>query len=312
MVEDVHAIVNPISGGGRTRHRWPRLATALEANGWKVRTHVTSAPGEATRIATDVLQAGARQVVSVGGDGTANEIANGFFREGQAIAPEAVLSIVPMGTGNDFGRSLGIQNTAEAVAAILEGHVCPIDVGVADYRVGDHRQRRCFISAADVGIGALATARVNRSRKLLGSFLTYLVGAAQAIRTFEPQAARVVVDGVALTEGRIDIVLIANGRFHGGGMRVAPMAQMSDGCLDVFVLRQVPKQTLLLSLLPRVRAGTHVGHPAVQYIRGRDIQVQATGLPFEMDGEYLGITDVRIRVLTQALRVRVPRASACP
>jgi diacylglycerol kinase (ATP) len=311
VVAEIHAIVNPISGGGRTRRRWPRLAEALEANGWTVRSHVTTAPGEATSIATELLHAGARELLSVGGDGTANEVANGFFRDGQLIAPEAVLSVMPTGTGHDFGRNIGIPNTTDALTTLSTGRICRIDVGLADYQVSNQRQSRCFLNAADVGVGALAVARSTGSRKLLGGFFTYAFSAAQAIRTFEAQPARVVVDGVTLSEGPIAIVLMANGRFHGGGMRVAPMAEMTDGFLNVFVLRQVPKHILLLSLLPRVRAGRHVGHPAVKYTRGRDVQVYAPGLPLEMDGEYLGITDVRTRVLTQALRVRVPSTAAC-
>jgi len=312
LANELHAIVNPIAGSGCTRRRWPRLAATLGAIGWQVRSYVTSAPGDATRIARSLLHAGARELLSVGGDGTANEIANGFFGDGEAFSPEAVLSIMPTGTGHDFGRSVGIRDTSEAVAALSAGRVCPVDVGFADYHVGDRRQSRCFINAADVGIGAVAAAKINRSRKLAGGFLTYLFGAVRAIVTFQARSAQVVVDGATLSDGPISMVLIANGRFHAGGMRMAPTAQMADGFLEVLVLRKVSRLALLLSLLPRAYAGTHVRHPGIRYARGRDVQVRATGLPLEMDGEQPGTTDVRIRVLPRALRVRVPRANDCP
>jgi len=312
MPRELHAIVNPMSGGGRTRRQWPLVVTTLETIGWTVRSHLTSAPGEATDIARELLSGGARELLSVGGDGTANEVINGFFRDGEALAPDAVLSVLPMGTGHDFGRSIGLSDTAGAVAALAHGHVCQIDVGVADYQVGSGRSSRCFINAADVGIGAFAAAFINRSPRRLGAFLTYLGGAARAIMTFESQSARIVVDGATVHEGAADMVLIANGRFHGGGMHLAPMAQMADGLFEVFVLSAMPKHTLLLSLLPRAYRGTHPGHPAVRYLRGRDVAVHAAGLPLEVDGEQPGTTDAHLRVLPQALRVRVPADATCP
>ena len=312
MPRELHAIVNPMSGGGRTRRQWPHVVSQLEKLGWTVRSHVTSTPGQATGIARELLSTGTGELLSVGGDGTANEIANGFFRDGAALAPEAVLSVLPMGTGHDFGRSIGVCETADAVAALSQGHVCPIDVGVAEYQVGSGRATRYFVNVADVGIGALATAKINRAPKVLGAFATYLAGAARAIMTFESRPARIVVDGTTVTEGPIHMVLIANGRFGGGGMRLAPMAQMADGLFDVFVLPAVPKHTLLLSLLPRAYRGTHPGHPALQYVRGRIVEVHAAGLPLEIDGEQPGTTDAHLRILPQALRVRVPAGRTCP
>jgi diacylglycerol kinase (ATP) len=312
VARELHAIVNPMSGGGRTRRQWPRVAATLETIGWTVRSHVTSAPGQAARIARELLSAGARELLSVGGDGTANEIANGFFCDGEAVAPDAVLSVLPTGTGHDFGRSIGVRTAADAVAALAQGRICRIDVGMVEYQVGDGRERRCFVNAADVGIGAFAAATINRSPKLLGAFLTYLAGTARAIMRFESQAARVVVDGATVSEGAVDMVLIANGRFHGGGMRLAPMAQMADGFFEVYVLHAIPKHTLFLSLLPRAYTGRHMGYPAVQYVRGRDVEVQAAGLPLEVDGEQPGTSDIHVRLLPQALRIRVPSGNACP
>ena len=306
MATEIHAIVNPISGAGRTRRQWPRLATALETMGWRVHSYVTSAPGEATRIAAGLLRTGARELLSVGGDGTVNEVANGFFHQGQPLAPEAVLSVMPTGTGHDFGRNIGMPRTPAALATLAAGRISTIDVGCVEFKTDGRPYTRCFLNAADLGLGALTAARSTGARKLLGSFFTYVVSAVQAIGTFQAQPVRVVVDGTMLSDGPTAIVLVANGRFHGGGMRLAPMAQMADGWLDVFVLRNVSKPILLLSLLPRARAGRHVGHPAVHYARGREVRVYGSRLPLETDGEYLGSTDVRIRVLPQALRIRVP------
>jgi len=306
----IHAIVNPRSGAGWTRWRWPRIAQRLDGAGVVVRSYVTSAPDEATRLTRDLLCAGVPEILSVGGDGTANEVANGFLRDGRPIAPDAVLSLMPTGTGHDFARSLGIASTTDALAALLDGHVRAVDVGWIDYRGPDGRAQRCFVNAADVGIGAVAAARINRSSKLLGGFLTYLVGAARTIVTARPRLARVVIDGVPVLDGPVQMILIANGGFHAGGMRMAPGASLTDGQFEVLVLQGVPRTALLGSILPRAYRGTHIRHPAIVYGRGREVEVSADEpLPFEMDGESPGTTDLTARVLPGALRVRVPHAA---
>jgi diacylglycerol kinase family enzyme len=196
------------------------------------------------------------------------------------------------------------------VAALLDGRVCAVDVGWIEYRGPDGRAQRGFVNAADVGIGAVAAARINRSSKLLGGFLTYLVGAARTIVTAHPRLARVVVDGGTGVDGPVQMILIANGAFHAGGMRMAPGASLTDGQFDVLVLQGVPRTALLGAILPRAYRGTHIRHPAIMYRRGREVAVSADEpLLFEMDGESPGTTDLTARVLPGALRVRVPHAA---
>jgi len=310
LEDEIHAIVNPASGAGRTRLRWPRLARRIEALGARVYSYFTQGPGDATRIARCLLERGVRELLSVGGDGTANEVANGFFSDGEALRADAILSVMPTGTGHDFARSLGIRSVAQAVETLRNGVVTRIDLGLASYRGAGGRETRCFVNAADVGLGAATAAAINRSRKILGGLLTYLLGAVRGIVLFEPDLAQVTVDGGRVSEGPTHMVLIANGRFHAGGMRMAPGARMSDGLLEVLVLEQVSRLALVATILPRAYAGTHVTHRAIRQQRGREVEVRAPrALPFEMDGEQPGTTDLRIRILPNALSVRVPPAA---
>ena len=306
MLGDLRVIINPVSGAGWTGRNWPALAERLEAMGWRLHCHITAAPGEATAVVAHWLRSGAREILSVGGDGTANEVANGFFAEGRPLAPDAVLSVLPAGTGRDFARNLGLLRMADALAALAGQRVGVIDVGRALVREHGRERERCFLNAADMGVGALAAARAAGRRKRLGGGFTYLFSAVQAIRTFQPQTARVLVDGALLSQGATAVVLIANGRFHGGGIPVAPLARMDDGRLDVFVLPAVSRARLALSLLPQVRRGRHMGHPAVRHAQGQAVQVNATTLPVELDGEYLGLAEVTVSLLPNALRVRLP------
>ncbi len=303
--EELQVIVNPAAGAGRTARRWPRLREELLALGLRCAAYLTEGPGWATRKVRELLRAGAREIAVVGGDGTVNEVANGFFENGTPLAPEAVLSVLPSGTGHDFARSLGISSLRAALRALESGEVRSIDIGAATFRNGGETRARYFVNAADVGLGAAAAARVNRSRKLVGGLLTYIAGAIGALVSFRSQALRVTADGETLLQGPSDMVLVANGRFHAGGMRMAPVADLSDGWLEVYALRHVSRWRLLLEILPLAALGRHVGHPALCYRRARHVEVScASPLLFEMDGEQPGTTDVQIRVVPASLRVR--------
>lgn len=307
---ELTVIINPVSGNGRAGRRWPEIARRMRARGISLVEHRTTGPGDAERLARTALIGGAREIVVVGGDGTANEVVNGFFDDGQPVAPDAVLSVVPCGTGRDFARSLGIRSIEEAVDLIGTGPVAAIDVGHVTYHNDGKPTSRYFVNCADVGLGAETAALINRSSKALGGLLAYLLGAVRTIVTFRGQVARVRVDGQDIHHDRMGMVVLANGRYHAGGMFMAPDASMTDGEFDILVLRDVPKPVLLGSLLPRVYRGKHIGHPAVFHCRGRQVDVIADGvLPFEADGEQPGTTDLRAVVLPAALSVRIPPAA---
>jgi diacylglycerol kinase family enzyme len=160
---------------------------------------------------------------------------------------------------------------------------------------------------ADVGLGAAVAARIERSSKRLGGLLTYLIGAASTMLVFHGKPATVTVDGQVIYDGRVGMVVLANGRFHAGGMRMAPMASPADGRFEVLVLEDVPRPVLLGSLLPRVYRGTHISHPKVRHCQGREVTIRAPEpLLLEMDGEPVGTTDVTARVVPGAIALRVP------
>lgn len=302
--KELFVVVNPVAGAGRTQRRWPAVAAALRQRGFRLCTYFTEGPGRATLRVREWLRDGVRHVVAVGGDGTVNEVANGFFFDGKPISEQALLSVIPSGTGHDFARSVGIGSVEEALDALADGSARSIDAGYAAFTQEGQRVTRYFFNAADVGLGAAAAAAVNRSRKLVGGLWTYIAGTLRALWSFRCVATEVVVDGRRLSSGPTEMVLVANGRFHAGGMRMAPMADPSDGWLEVLVLRQVSRVNLLFSLLPKVFSGRHLAHPALAHARGRQVVVRsAQPLLFEMDGEQPGTTDVTIEVVPSALRV---------
>lgn len=302
-----HAIVNPASGGGRTRKIWPPLAELLRSNGFRLHQHETSGVGDATEIAQRLVSEGARDIVVVGGDGTLNEVINGIVADDDVGTADVVLSLIPCGTGKDFARSLGITSPEHALDVLANGVVSSLDIGSICYQREHEAVRRYFVNVADVGLGAETAAWMNRSSKRLGGFLGYLVAATRTIVVFSGKPAEVLVDGVTVHDGPAGMVVLANGRFFAGGMRIAPHASLTDGLIDVLILDDVPKYTLLGSLLPKVYRGKHLEHPAVHQYQGSRIEISSPeSMPFEVDGEQPGFTDIEVCMRRGALKMRTP------
>ena len=305
--QEWHAIVNPASGGGRTRKVWPPLAEKLRARGVRLHQHETAGVGDATEIAQRLVGEGASEILVVGGDGTLNEVINGVVADDEVASADVVLSLIPCGTGKDFARSLGIKSPEHALDVLTNGDISALDIGSISYRAGSTNERRFFVNVADVGLGAETAAWMNRSSKRLGGFLGYLVAAMRTIIVFSGKPARVLVDDVLVHDGPAGMVVLANGRYFAGGMRIAPNASLTDGLVDVLILDDVPKYTLLGSLLPRVYRGKHLEHPAVHHYQGSRIEISSPeSMPFEVDGEQPGFTDIGVCMRRGALKVRTP------
>jgi diacylglycerol kinase family enzyme len=163
---------------------------------------------------------------------------------------------------------------------------------------------RYFANVADTGLGAEVAARINAGSKRLGGLVSYLVSAVRTIAVFEFRDAAIDLDGEEFFAGKAGMVVFANGRFFAGGMIIAPDASHCDGLLDVFVLEDVGKRTLLTSLLPRVYRGKHVGRPGVLHRRAAVAHVRSSAtMLVEMDGEQVGQGPLQVSILPSALRV---------
>ncbi len=312
LTETVHAIVNPAAGSGRAARTWPRIRQRLERLGLQIHEARTTEPGAARYLAETFVTNGAKELLVVGGDGTLNEVVNGILDEqGQPRGPVTVTP-VPCGTGRDFPRLFGISRAEQVVDLLLSGERCRVDVGRVSYMGLDgQRQQRYFVNMTDIGLGAETAAWVSTSTKRLGGLLAYLVGAVRTILRHHAAELSIEIDGHSTFSGPTLMVAIANGRFHAGGMRLAPMASVTDGKFEVFVLREVPRSVLLGSLLPGVYRGTHVRHPAVHHWTGSHVRIaSAQPVRIEMDGEPVGTTDLEARIVPRALTIRVP-ANAC-
>lgn len=300
-------IVNPHSAGGKTGRRWPELrATIQEAIG-VFEERFTRGPQEATRLCREGLAAGAELVVAVGGDGTINEVVNGFFDETGPIAPAATFGVVPAGTGGDFIKTLGVPRDVARAAAALKAAPRAIDVGRLRYVDTEGQPAlRYFINVAGFGIGGLVDRYVNRSSKALGGKISFALATLRAAAAYKNATVRLLLDGAPAKEGRIYNVAVANGRFFGGGMQVAPNAELDDGLFDVVTLGDFGFGDLLLRGLD-IYSGKHLRNPKVTVERVRRLEAipqDGVEVLLDVDGEALGRLPATFELLPGALKVR--------
>jgi diacylglycerol kinase (ATP) len=287
--EHTLAIVNPAAGHGAGARVGMGLARELEASGFKVEIIQTPAPGEAARIAREASADGCRTVIAVGGDGTANEIANGL------VGTSTALALYPIGSGNDFARSLGYPRKRRDIGRFLaNARRRVIDVGDVNGRI--------FVNAAGVGIDGHVAERVEASARVVGPTLGYFVGALVSIVAYRPQPMRLRIDDQTL-EGKHLLVVAANGTHFGSGMHIAPQALVDDGLFDVVVAGDLGRWASLVALAKLYR-GTHVNGRDVLAFRARSLDVELEReLPAEADGEPMRARSLTVRMRPGALTV---------
>jgi YegS/Rv2252/BmrU family lipid kinase len=283
------AIVNPAAGSGAGGRIANALAAELAAAGIRVDILTTPGPGEAARLASAAVEDGYERVIAVGGDGTANEIANGL------AGTDVALGLYPIGSGNDFSRALGYPRKRKRLAAFLaRARARRIDVGEVNGRI--------FLNVAGVGIDGHVAERVQASARVVGPMLGFLVGSLVSIATYRPRQMRVHINGET-REGRHLVVLAANGTHFGSGMHVAPDAKLDDGLLDIVVGGDLSRWGSLVAL-GKLYRGTHVDGVSILAFRAPALEIELDApLPMEADGETSRVTALTMRVRPRALTV---------
>src|SRR5207253_3048263 len=238
-----------------------------------------------------------------GGDGSVNEVANGV-----AGLEGVELAVIARGTGWDFIRTYGIpRDVAAAVDIALNGTTRTIDLGRVTFRAwAGGEVVAWFANIASTGMSGAIAKRANETTKALGGKASYLWATLAVFAGWEATDIRVSVDD-EVRGGRMHDVIVANGRYFGGGMMICPDASPDDGRFDVLLLGDLTKRDLLLTL-PKTYKGRHLPHPKAELLRGATVTVDTDEpLPIELDGEQPGTTPARFEVVPGALRVRVPR-----
>jgi diacylglycerol kinase (ATP) len=297
-------IVNPRSRGGRTGRQWPAIEQRLRAALGPLEVEPTRAPRDAERIAREGVRAGVDLVIAAGGDGTASEVVAGIL--GADLGGYAELALLPLGTGGDLVRALGIPLALDAaIARIASGKTRPLDAGRATYAAAGGRSVTThFVNIASLGVSGLVTRLVNEAPKQLGGRVSFFIGTVRAIARWRPAPVVLRLDGAVVHDGPLHLAAVANGRYFGGSMHVAPGARFDDGQFDLVVIRGEGGRSRLLRRFPSLYTGHHLALPEVSVRRGRVVEAAAVGVPLEIDGEPLGTLPARFECLPAALRLR--------
>ena len=309
-------VINPESAGGVTRDAWPRMASDLRAHFGSFTTAFTTKAGDATDLAAEAARKGAKLIIACGGDGTISEVANGILSSGK----NAELGILPSGTGGDFRRTLGIPARARNAARILgEGKTRAIDVGRVTFINHQGAQdTRYLLGIASFGMSAAVIDRVKEggpgwlpsdAPKWLRGRIAY--GASMFQTAMSSPKIRVVIQLDDKNEQHLTVanVCIANARYFGGGMKIAPGAKLTDGQFDVITIGDLGSLKILTNA-PRIYLGSHLSMDQVHHALARKVVARPANknkqIAIEVDGELPGFLPATFQVVPKALRVRCP------
>ena len=303
--ERIAVIVNPRSGHGRTGKRWPAILAALHEHLPNFEVFLTERAGHGTELTRQALRDGFTRIVSVGGDGTHFEVSNGFFDGARPVNPDAVLAILPQGTGSDLARSLCLPRKLEAALPhLVNGRVIRMDVArITCHRPGGGEVMCHFLNTSHIGMGGEVVWQVNRNSKAWGGFVSYFWGMLKTLFVYTDKPMRIEIDG-KVTEQVVKEIIIANGQYDGGGMHVAPDALLNDGLFDVYIIGSAALWDLLRSIPLIYRGGLMKRPDIVSHQRGWVIRVDSPEqVKINTDGEVPGMLPATIELLPAAIRV---------
>lgn len=293
-------IRNPTAGRGAGETAWPTIQRLLEPyrSQWEF-LESTTTPGATSALARKAAQE-AEVVVACGGDGTIMQVASAL------VGTEAVLGLLPVGTGNDFCRCVKLGTDLElSVRTLFEGETREIDVG----RWQCEGKEGVFINVSGSGFDAVVAGRINAGYRFLRGRAAYVAAVGESLLKFRPANFRICVDD-EVCETSVTLCAVANATSYGGGMLVSPNSRLDDGALDVVIVQGVGAVEFLRAF-PTVFRGEHIDHPKVRVMRGKHVTIESDRpMPVLADGESIGKTPVTFEVEPAALRILVPKTLA--
>jgi diacylglycerol kinase (ATP) len=305
-------IVNPNAAMGTIGREWPRIQDLAKHRLGDFQAFLTAGPGDATTLTRSALQQGAEVVVCVGGDGTLNEVVNGFMGKDGPLWPEAMLGFIPRGTGCDFIKTIHLPTAPErALDMIKASHTRHIDLGRIRYR--DHQGNpslRYFHNVTSFGLGGEVDDRVNRTTKAFGGFVSFIWATLVSILIYDKKRIHLKID-----EGFDQTVVcwnvaVANGQYHGGGMWIAPEASVDDGIFHVTVIGDFSLAEVFWNL-PKLYNGKLLQHDKVRTLVGKRIEASSEQkVLLDVDGEQPGQLPVIIDIMPGAIHLLIPSKSS--
>jgi diacylglycerol kinase (ATP) len=294
---------------GKMAHRDKQITSIKEtfADSFDCRFMITEYTNHAVQLSQSAVSDGADYIISVGGDGSLNEVANGVMKNPER-AKQIQVGLLPHGTGNDFAKTVRVSKSISDLKGFIEsGSFKPIDLGLADFTDGSGvKTQRYFINITDVGIGGVIAKKLAGSSKILGPTITYQKAILSTLFTYQNVPVKVTADSFSYT-GNTMAFIMANGKYFGAGLGIAPDANVADGLCSLITIGDISILDYLRNL-GRIKKCLKLEHPKVQYASAKQILVESTEkeLPIDMDGEFIGYTPLKIRVIPGAVNFLCP------
>ena len=286
-------IFNPTSGGGKSAELAGRIGKVIVDRGEVYHLFATEYAGDGAHQAQLALEAGCSAIVCIGGDGTLSEVV-------QAVAQtDVTLYIVPAGTGNDFSRMLKLpKDPVKAFVAQLDGEEHLIDCGSIN--------GKAFLNVSGSGFDVEVLVKTEELKEIYPGGKAYSKAVLAVLSSYQAFEADISVEGKAFEHHRCTIIEVANGRYFGGGMSVAPHAIIEDGLFDIVVVDRVPSKAIPF-LLPLFKLGIHVYLPIAKVIRAQDVVMRAQNMTVNIDGRLERMDEAHYQMLHKALKMKLPR-----
>lgn len=299
-------IVNPNAGRRKGEKDWLEIARLLTEAGLEFTCVFTDAPNHAVKLSRKYIEAGFRKIIVVGGDGTLNEVINGIFQQHHYAPDEITIAMIPVGTGNDWGRTFSIPSGyKEAIDVIVRNKIFRQDIGKVTYQSHEKTVCRYFINMAGIGFDALVAKKTNKQKMQgKGGPLSYLINLFSSLIVHQSTNTQLIIDNKPIHED-IFTMSIAICQFNGGGMKQAPSAIPDDGLFDVTVITRVSRMTVIRNVA-KLYDGSFVKLKQVKQFRGQIVKVEADPpLYLETDGESLGHTPMTFEIMPRCVTVVV-------
>jgi len=289
-------IFNPVSGRGSYVELAERIAQIIESRGDTCRLFETRCEGDGTNQAQEALDAGCKAIVCIGGDGTLSEVV-------QVMANTGIpLYVVPGGTGNDFARVLKLpKDPMKAFLAQLDGECRRIDCGSIN--------GKAFVNISGSGFDVEVLRKTEELKAVYPGSKAYSKAVLAVLNSYQAFEAEISIDGGTSFRERCTIIEIANGRYFGGGMCVAPHSRFDDGLFDVVIVERVPRAAIPF-LLPLFKLGLHVYLPVARVVRAKDVVMQSRAMVVNIDGRLESMDAAHFSIMPAALTLMLPRRAS--
>jgi YegS/Rv2252/BmrU family lipid kinase len=306
MNKKIIAIINPVSAGGKTAEVWPEMSKHFKKEINNFTEKYTKEPGDAIRIAKEAVESNCDYLLAVGGDGTVNEIINGMLLVKKKNI-NTKLVIYAQGTGSDLSRTLKLPKRIDELIKLIKNRKSKkIKVVEANYLNSKlEKEKRYFFNIADCGMGAEVAKKLNENKNITSGSLNYILRIFQVLFNYQNKKVKIEADNKLIYQGKINTAVIAHGNYFGGGIKIAPEADLFGDKLNLILLKDFSKLGIVLNLIKSYK-GKHLSHPLVDSYQVKEIKIMTKEpVELELDGESVGRCNAKFEISDKVIDVLI-------